>query len=407
MSASASSKENSTVNLLADQLRPVLVTDDEMMRKVDNSTISLAGLLKGQVRPDQIERAFSSQGCGAVLIELDEYYSAIYERFYRLQWQLGHLLFENDADAKEAADADFAALDMPVRQLLCQCGVGVVRARRGLTSPTPLTSADMGRLLRTNAALSAAIGRPLAANRKEFHPSVDWLLKQEEKGCLQKDENPSYDVVAHIADDTGSRIIGRSQADETRLLALYREWKFASPDEQRGHGNKLNGDVYYGAFRGRTHVDCGSTMSVLFGAGDLRDRDGFPVDGTTKSQELGGTLMVASPGEKKFTSLPYRLPCGSPYVVVFFEEFDQPARPTPPASIGEEAENSGSQKATVARRHCRQAAINTNALGWAATVHGVRRIEGTGFSRGQTIVHVHMTEEDLSYARQQQGSELG
>jgi hypothetical protein len=136
-------------------------------------------------------------------------------------------------------------------------------------------------------------------------------------------------------------------------------------------------------------------MSVLFGAGDLRDRDGFPVDGTTKSQELGGTLMVASTGEKNFTALPYRLPCGSPYVVVFFEEFDERARPKPPALIGKEAENSDSQKATAAGRHRTPVAINTSALGWAATVHGVRRIEDTGCSRGQTIVHVFMTEEDV------------
>jgi hypothetical protein len=396
MSDSDARKEKATANLMADYLPPALVADGEMMHKVEQSTISLASLLKGQVRLDQIERAFSPQGCGAVLIKLDGYYSAMYERFYRLQWQLGHRVFENDTD-KETAAADFAALDMPVRQLLCQCGIGVARTRRGLSSPMLPNSADVKRLLGTDAALSAAIGRPLAANRKEFHPSVDWLLEQEEKGCLQKDENPSYEVAAYSRDHAESKIVGRSQADETRLLALYREWKRTSPDEQQGHGNKLNGDVYYGAFRGCTHVDCGSTMSVLFGAGDLRDHDGFPADGTTKSQELGGTLMVASPWEKKFTSLPYRLPCGSPYVVVFFEEFDPP-RPPPSASVGEEAQHKGSQKATGARQHRRRAAIDTNALGWAATVHGVRRIEDTGFSRGQTIVHVHMTEEDLSYA---------
>lgn len=392
---SDASKEKPTTHLIADHLPPALLADDEMMRKVDHSTISLASLLKGEVRPDQIERALSCEGCGAVLIKLDQYYSAVYERFYRLQWQLGHRVFENDTGNKETAAPDFAALDTPVRELLCRCGVAVARTRKGIMSPMVWRpSMEVKRLLGTNAAtLSVAIGRPLAANRKEFHPSVDWLLEQEEKGCLQKDENPSYRVVAQSS-DAGRRIVGRSQADETRLLALYREWKLANPREQQGHGNKHNGDVYYGAFRGRTHVDCGSTMSVLFGAGDVRDGDGFPVDGATRSQELGGTLMVASPGEKKFTSLPYRLPCGTPYVVVFFEEFYQRARTTPPASIGEEAENRGSQEVTAARRHRRQA-INTNALGWAATVHGVRRIENTGFSRGQTIVHVHMTEEDI------------
>lgn len=396
MSNSDPNNERPTANLI-DYLPPALLADGEMMRKVDHSTISLISLLKGEVRPDQIERALSFEGCGAVLIKLDEYYSAIYERFYRLQWQLGHRVFDNDTDNKEIAEAEFAARDTPIQRLLCRCGVAVARTRKGLTSPMVWRSSmDMKKFLGTNGAnLGVAIGRPLAANRKEFHPSVDWLLTQEKKGCLQKDENPSYDVVAQFGSDAGSQIIGRLQADETRLLALYREWELASPAEQRGHGNKLNGDVYYGAFRGRTHLDCGSTMSVLFGAGDVRDGDGFPVDGTTKSQELGGTLMVASPGEKKFTSLPYRLPCGSPYVVVFFEEFDQ-QRHAPSASVGDEANNSGRRKAPAVRQHRRQAALNTNAMGWAATVHGVRRIEDTGFSRGQTIVHVYLTEEDLT-----------
>jgi hypothetical protein len=397
MTSSDVSKEKPTANLIADHLPPALVADDEMRRKVDHSTISLASLLKGEVRIDQIEQAFSFEGCGAVLINLDQYYSAMYERFYRLQWQLGHRVFDHDTINKETAAADFAALDTPVGELLCRCGVAVARTRKGLTrSRVWRPSIDVKRLLGTNATtLSVATGRPLAGNRKEFHPSVDWLLEQEEKGCLQKDENPLYEVIEDVEDETGRRIIGRSQADETRLLALYREWKLASPKEQLGHGNKLNGDVYYGAFRGRTHVDCGSTMSVLLGAGDVRDRDGLPADGTTKSQELGGTLMVASQGEEKFTSLPYRLPGGSPYVVVFFEEFVRP-RPIRPDLIAEEAENSSNQKATAARQHRKQLAINTNALGWTATVHGVRRIEDTGFSRGQTIVHVHLTEEDVT-----------
>ncbi len=241
----------------------------------------------------------------------------------------------------------------------------------------PPSPVDVKKLFCNNAApLSGAIGRPLAANRQEFHPSVEWLLEQEEAECLRKDENPSYAIVARFGGHTGSGIVGRAQADEVRLLALYREWKSASPEERRGHGSKHNGDVYYGAFRGRTHVDSGTTMTVLFGPGELRDRRGFPVARTTKSRELGGTLMVASPGEETFTSLPYRLPCGSPYVVVFFEDYDE-LRPTRPTPTGEEF------------------AINTNALGWAATVHGVRRIEDTGFSRGQAVVHVLITEGDL------------
>ena len=44
---------------------------------------------EGWVRAEQIERAFSSEGCGAILIKLDGPESALYDRFYRLQWQLG------------------------------------------------------------------------------------------------------------------------------------------------------------------------------------------------------------------------------------------------------------------------------------------------------------------------------
>lgn len=362
--------------MLTDHSSPVLAADDQMVRKVEQSTVSLVSLVEGQARAEQIERAFSPEGCGAILIKLDGPYSAMYEQFYRLQWQLGTRAFDNDVD-KETAAAKFAALDLPVQRLLCRCGVSVARTRKGLTSTTQRSPVDVNTLLRTNAApLTGAVGRPLAANRQEFHPSVEWLLEQEEAVSLRKDENPSYEIVAHSGDHAESEIMGRSQADEVRLLALYREWKSASPEERRGHGNKYNGDVYYGAFRGRTHVDSGGTMTVLFGAGDLRDRYGFPAHGTTKSRELGGTLMVASPGEETFTSLPYRLLCGSPYVVVFFEHYDKLPL-TLPASTGLEL------------------AINTEALGWAATVHGVRRIEDTGFSRGQTVVHVLLPEGDL------------
>jgi hypothetical protein len=316
----------------------------------------------------------------------------MHDRFYRLQWQLCTRVFDNDPARKETTVASFEALDLPVRQLLLRCGVGVARIRKELANPIPLPQPDAMKFL-LSAPLSAAFGRPLAANRQEFHPSVDWLIEQEEKGCLRKDESPRYAVVANFGDHRG--IMGRVQADEARLLALYREWKYSSPQEQRSHGSKYNGDVYYGAFRGHTHIDSGGTMTVLFGAGDLRNRDGFAIGATTKSRELGGTLMVASPGEEKFVSLPYRLPCGSPYVVAFFEKFDERSLPTARTSIVEEADGSGNQKSVVGRRPFRKAAINTNALGWAATVHGVRRIENEGFSRGQTVVHILLTEDDL------------
>lgn len=378
---------------MLDYFPPRLVTDSESICKVEKSTISLTNLVEGRARRDQIERAFSRQGCGAVLVKLDGSCGVMYERFYRLQWQLCSRVFDNDVRSRKTAVASFAALDMPVRQLLLRCGVAVARIRAGLTSPAPAPDVEKFPL---GAPLSAALGRPLALNRQEFHPSVDWLIEQEEKGCLRKDETPSYAVVAYFSDHAEVKTIGRVQADEARLLALYREWKHSSRKEQRGHGNKYNGDVYYGAFRGRTHIDSGSTMTVLFGAGDLRDRDGFAVKRNAKSRELGGTLMVASPGEKRFVPLPYRLPCGSPYVVVFFEKFDKPMPFTPQISIVKKSDRSSNQKVAVLRRLRAQAAIDTNALGWAPTVHGVSRIENEGFSRGQTVVHVLMTEDDLA-----------
>jgi hypothetical protein len=364
--------------MLADHLSPVLGAEGEMLTKVDQSTVSLASLLEGQVCAEQIERAFTSEGCGAVLIKLDEPHSAMYERFYHLQWQLGTRAFDNDID-QENAEAEFAGMDLPVQTLLCRCGVGVAWSRKGLTNVMPRSPVEVKKLLRNNV-FSGAIGRPLARNRKEFHPSVEWLLEQEQAGSLRSDENPSYGIVSSSGDHSRPAIMGRSRADEVRLLALYREWKSASPDDQRGHGNKYNGDIYYGAFRGRTHQDCGcssSAMTALFGPGELRDRRGFPVAATTTPRELGGNLIVASPGEETFTSLPYRLSCGCPYVVVFFElEQYHELSPTTPTGQG--------------------FVFNTNALAWAATVHGVRRIEDTRFSRGQAVAHVLMTESDLA-----------
>jgi hypothetical protein len=368
------------MSMLTDHLSPLLGTDGEMLMKVEQSTVSLVDLIEGQVCPKQIERAFSSDGCGAVLIKLDGSLSAMYERFYHLQWQLGTRAFDNNLD-KENAAAEFAGLDLPVQTLLCRCGVGVARSRNGLTNVMPRSLVETKKLLRNNG-FTSAIGRPLARNRKEFHPSVDWLLEQERAGSLCSDETPSYEIVSSSCDYEGSRLMGRSRADEVRLLALYREWKSASPEEQRGHGNKYNGDIYYGAFRGRTHLDCGCSscaMTVLFGPGELRDCRGLPVPATSTPQELGGNLMVASPEEDTFTSLPYRLPCGSPYVIVFFElEQHHEMLPTPPIPTR------------------RGSVFDTNALGWAATVHGVRRIEDKRFSRGQAVVHVLMTQSDLA-----------
>ena len=194
--------------MLTDVFSPMLATDGEMQRKVEQSTVSLVDLVAGKVCAEQIERAFSCEGCGAVLIKLDEPHSAIYEEFYGLQWQLGTRAFDNDVD-KETATAMFAALDLPVQLLLCRCGISVARTRKGLTNRMPPSPVDAKKLLRNHAArLTGAVGRPLAGNRQEFHPSVEWLLEQEEAGSLWNDDNPSYGIVVHSGDDARSGIMG-------------------------------------------------------------------------------------------------------------------------------------------------------------------------------------------------------
>ncbi len=358
--------------LLADHSAPVLVSDDEAARNVRTSTIPLSSLVLGKTAPDEVERAFSRRGCGAVLVRLDELNSDLYDTFYRLQWQLYSRAFDGAADAEDAA-ARFEALDLRVRLLMCQCAIGVARARMGLAGGTSLSLENLAKL--APSPLSAAVGRPLIANRQEFHASVDWLIEQAKAGRLQREEHPDITVVADLSSNEGrTAILGRVQADEAQLLALYDEWKSAGPEEQRGHGDKCNGNVYYGAFRGRTHVDGGSTMTVLLGPGEVRDGRGRPADGGTNCRQYGGTLIVKTPAEEKFTALPYRLSCGSPYVVVFFNETDGVFEKSGARAIG----------------------IDTNALGWRATVHGVSRIEDTRFSRGQAVVLLRLTHADLA-----------
>lgn len=376
-----------------DHSPPILVTNDEAARKVAQSTVSLSDLVLGHAAPAQIELALSRQGCGAVLVRLDGLNSNIYDTFYRLQSQLGRRAFNSATDANDAA-ARFAALDLHVRQLLCKCAIGIARARMGREGPTSLSLENLTKL--AACPLSAAVGRPLAANRQEFHPCVDWLIEQEKAAYLQRDENPVLGVVAVLSDHKGgtAQILGRTRADEVQLLALYSEWRSASPEEQRGHGNKNNGNVYYGAFRGHTHVDGGSTMTVLFGPGEVRDRRGYPAEGGTNFCQYGGTLIVAAPAEERFTALPYRLPCGSPYVVAFFNGiFEEPTR-VESRGLLEGAD--GANDRVGARAQHATVGINTDALGWAATIHGVSRIEDTQFSRGQAVVHLRLTEVDLA-----------
>jgi hypothetical protein len=378
----------------SDYLEPVLVTPDEAATKVRRSVVSLSSLLAGQITRDEIELAFSSQGCGAVIVQLDQRRSDLYDRFYRLQWQLGTRAFSSITEANSAA-VHFAALDAPVRRLLHECAFAVGRARIGLTGATSAMPAKLAEsIVAGTCPLAAAVGRPLAANRHEFHPCVDWLIEQQTAGRLRKDENPDFDVVAVVNEQEGPRqILGRARADETQLLALYQEWLDATPDERCGHGDKYNGNVYYGAFRGHTHLDCGSLMTVLFGPGELRDRTGRAADSTTDPRAIGGTLMVVPPGQDGFTPLPYRLPCGSPYVVVFFGEVPEYASPAiwPMLLLHRERVDGDGEKVGGSRRM----AVNTAALGWKATIHGVRRIEDSRFSRGQTVVKSHLSGSDL------------
>jgi hypothetical protein len=211
------------------------------------------------------------------------------------------------------------------------------------------------------------LGRPLALNRHEFHPCAEWLLRQGAAGTLHTDQNPTMATVGF--DRTGNAIVGRWQPDETRLLSLYREWEASDPASRLGHGEKFNGDVYYGAFRGRTHVDAGSTLVSLFGAGEVIDFRGVPAGKQQSSRLLGGTLMVATPAEDNFTALPYRLPNSSPFVVVFFEEAAKETRNSQSTSLD---------------------------LGLPPTVHGVRRIEDKQYSRGQAVVHLKINSDHVT-----------
>jgi hypothetical protein len=207
------------------------------------------------------------------------------------------------------------------------------------------------------------------------------------------------EVIADTSDYASSlEILGRICADEAQLLELYHEWQAAGSAERRGHGNKYNGNIYYGAFRGRTHLDGGSTMTILFGPGEIRDSVGRPVWDGTHCCKYGGNLIVKTPAEETFTALPYRLPCGSPYVVAFFNETDGVfGRPNSRAAYAENKETNGAaSKIGDGTKHQQELGIDTIALGWSPTVHGVRRIEDTRFSRGQTVVNLRLTHADVA-----------
>jgi len=112
-------------------------------------------------------------------------------------------------------------------------GLATVQARAGRPFRHSLRHFDPRSLLpHAEDLLHRSVGRPLFANRQGFHPSVDWLLQQEAAGQLTADPDPELVVVAFSGPGCQSALIGRQQADETRLLSLYRKWCAASLEEQ-------------------------------------------------------------------------------------------------------------------------------------------------------------------------------
>jgi|694.fasta_scaffold60384_3 hypothetical protein len=356
---------------LADCLPPCLLPSVEAAQRVNNSTVTLTDLLAGNVGADVLETAFSQQGSGALLIRLDPEQAAFYNLFYRCQWWVGTHRSPAGGIVSPPLEAAFVKLDWPLMRLLACCGLATVQARAGSPSRHSLKHFDPRSLLpNAEDILHRSLGRPVFANRQEFHPSVEWLLQQEAAGQLKADPDPELAVVAFSGPSGQPAVIGRKQADETRLLSLYRHWCDASPEEKEGHGNQLNGDIYYSAYRGRIHLDQGQTVTVLFGPGELRDAEGNPPPGPDGATAIGGTLMVAPPSGGGLTPLPARLPDGSPYVVVFFEEPSHrpgvpPLHPSGP---------------------------------WRGSPHGVQRVCSRSHSRGQVVLHLTIQERHLNAA---------
>jgi hypothetical protein len=338
---------------------------DVALSKIRNSIIELESLIKGSVEPSKIERAFSSDGCGAVLIRLDEYWSNLYERFYKLQWISGHRNWESIHHRRDVV-CELAELELPIRRLMCHCGVGVARHRAGTIGAIRISDEQLSEF-GCNDSLDDTVGRPLAANRMEFHPSADWLVERESRSELREIAIPKPIAVGRGRD--GQEIYGAPYADERTLLQLYREWCAASPEAKLGHGDKLNGNVYYGAFRGRQHIDIGRNVTVLFGAGEVLDHQGQPSDPAIYPCPRGGKLMVATPGDETLSILPSRLD-GRAYVAVFFE------------LVGPD-------------RADRFEMICCKQLGWKPTSHCVQRVDDTNCSRGQVVMHVKLSEENV------------
>jgi hypothetical protein len=353
---------------LADCLAPRLLPPVEAARRVENSTVSLTDLLAGRIGTEVLEAAFSPQGSGALLIRLDPEQAAFHNLFYRRQWWVGTHRSPTGGIVCPPLEAAFGQLDGPLMRLLACCGLATVQARAGRPTRHSLRDFDPRSLLpHAEEFLHRSVGRPLFANRQEFHPSVDWLLQQEAAGQLTADPDPELAVVAFAGPGGQSAVIGRQQADETRLLSLYRQWCAVSPEEQEGHGNQLNGDIYYSAYRGRIHLDQGQTITVLFGPGELRDAQGYPPTGPDAATAIGGSLMVAPPSGGGLTPLPARLPDGSPYVVVFFED--------PPHRRGVPSPHPSGP--------------------WRGSPHGVQRICSRSHSRGQVVLHLTIEERHL------------
>lgn len=353
-----------------EEMQPDVLEDNIALRRVLNSTVLLSDLLARKVLASSIESCFATnQGCGAVLVALDDEKARdLYSSFYELQWQCGNRVFKSMA-ARDKARSELAQLAASVKKLLTSCGLEVSRARCGKGKKCDL---KVGPLISHQARqLASRIGRPLVSNRYEFHPSVDFLLKQELLGALQSEGNIKEGIVS-VKSRGGETCVtqGPRYADEVRLLSNYREWHRSKPDIKSSHGFKYNGDVYYGAYRGTMHFDVGSTCTTLFGPGEVRDGKNKPAVNECL-KKVGGTLLVAAPGETKFTPLPYRLRSNLPYIVVFFEKF-----------VGGDKNM-----------------LNIEALGWKPTCHGVQRVRDTSFSRGQVVVHVKVHSKTLGGSR--------
>lgn len=304
------------------------VTDRSRRDKLADSTVAYSRLIVGEVGRGEIDRAFGEHGCGALLVALDtKPLQDIYSQFYSQDWSIRNGWSEPDLSYKDVEEK--------VVMLLCECAILSARARAGVRNPLPSNlSRDIAAAVTCSCDLSlkSTIGRPLYSSRKEFHLSVNTLLEKEKTGSLmQHQEGTDYSktvrTLSRMVDGKRQDFIRSCEPDEVRLLEIYREWQSSDEERKAGFGDKDNGDIYYGAYRGRWHKDKGGSMTVLLGPGEILDANGQPV-----LAPVGGVLEVLSPDAPNpetnpgRVALPVRLgdsedECSSksmPYVVLFF-----------------------------------------------------------------------------------------